>query len=134
MDAGSVERLLVILFRADQHLYNLLLLNAILDPIIYAVRIRELRRDYLAYLRRICLCCYRPDFKAIPHRVRWKSGRESGVAYIVVENGRVYRNVPRNSRLSCTSITTTKSRNHSSSNYSSGWGSGARCIATELDL
>ena len=44
------------------------------------------RRDYLAYLRRICLCCNRLDFKAITPRVRWRSGRGSVMARITVEN------------------------------------------------
>ena len=54
----AVRNLLVILVNADQHLYNLLLLNALLDPIIYAVRIREIRHNYTELLRKICLCIY----------------------------------------------------------------------------
>ncbi len=33
--------IVLFLLKADQHLYNFLLLNAFLDPIVYAVRIRE---------------------------------------------------------------------------------------------
>ena len=58
VNPGAVRNLLVILVNADQHLYNLLLLNALLDPIIYAVRIREIRHNYTELLRNMCLCVY----------------------------------------------------------------------------
>ena len=49
---------LLFLVKADQHLYNLLLLNTLLDPIVYAVRIRKVRAGYI---RLFChwKCCRR---------------------------------------------------------------------------
>ena len=76
---------------------------------IYAIRIRELRQDYVAFLRMICICYYL-DFEEFP-RVRWTKRRQSGISYICVENGRIYRGTSRQgSRSSRASSTTTKSR------------------------
>ena len=53
--------IIMFLLRADQHLYNLLLLNALLDPIVYAIRIREVR---VGYIRLFCRwkCCHKLPF------------------------------------------------------------------------
>ena len=50
INPDSVDKLVRILIQADQHLYNLLLLNTLFDPIIYAVRIPELRLGYINLL------------------------------------------------------------------------------------
>ena len=40
-----VQKLLSVFVKADQHLYNILLLNTLFDPVVYALlRIPELRR------------------------------------------------------------------------------------------
>ena len=39
---------------ANQHLYNLLIFNAIADPIIYTVRMKEVRIGFM----RMCACCF----------------------------------------------------------------------------
>ncbi len=53
--------IIMFLLKADQHLYNLLLLNAFLDPIVYAIRIREVR---VGYIRLFCRwkCCHKLSF------------------------------------------------------------------------
>jgi hypothetical protein len=42
---------------ATQYLMNLMLLNAVLDPIIYAVRMREVQRSYNRLSKRCCGMC-----------------------------------------------------------------------------
>lgn len=54
INKDKVEQVAQILFRADQYLYDLLLLNAILDPVIYAVRMREVQ---YGYRKMFCACC-----------------------------------------------------------------------------
>ena len=43
-----------ILMNVDHHLYNLLLVNSILDPIIYAIRLREIRLGYKMVFMKCC--------------------------------------------------------------------------------
>ncbi len=50
---------LVLLGKVDKYLYDLLLLNAILDPIIYAIRMREVQFGY----RKLFSICYKPFSK-----------------------------------------------------------------------
>ncbi len=58
LDVNSVQHLLKVFLQADRYLYDLLLLNAIFDPIIYAVRMREVQYGY----RRLAMICC-PHFK-----------------------------------------------------------------------
>ncbi len=53
--------IILFLLKADQHLYNFLLLNAFLDPIVYAVRIREVQRGYIRLFCR-WRCCHKLPF------------------------------------------------------------------------
>ena len=50
----AIEKLFFFLLKADQHLYNLLLLNSLLDPVIFLVRVPDVR---LGCLRMLCLPC-----------------------------------------------------------------------------
>ena len=43
---SSLEEMRYLLVKVNRHLYNLLIVNSILDPIIYAIRIREIRLGY----------------------------------------------------------------------------------------
>ncbi|XP_069111313.1 melanocortin receptor 5-like [Argopecten irradians] len=52
-----VKNLFVTLLRANKYLYALLLLNCVCDPIIYAVRLREVQMGYYRLLSR-CFKCY----------------------------------------------------------------------------
>lgn len=54
IDPAPIQKWLHILSKADMYLYDLLMLNAICDPIIYAVRMREIR---LGYRRFFCQRC-----------------------------------------------------------------------------
>ncbi len=56
IDKSSVAHLVKKFTMADRYLYDLLILNTILDPIIYAVRMREVQLGY----RRLFNVCYRP--------------------------------------------------------------------------
>ncbi len=58
VDPKPLEKLQYILLKADTYLYDLLMLNAILDPIIYAVRMREIQMGY----RRLLAGCTRNKF------------------------------------------------------------------------
>ncbi len=80
MNPDSVEALVQTLVHADQHLYNLLLLNALCDPIIYAIRIRELRRGHVSILKHVFFC-HRIDFKEFP-RLRWKTETAPVMQYV----------------------------------------------------
>ncbi len=53
IDQHSVQHLIKAFIKADAYLYDLLLLNAVLDPIIYAVRMREVQYGY----RKMCCMC-----------------------------------------------------------------------------
>ncbi len=53
IDPRPLQKWIPILSQADTYLYDLLMLNAICDPIIYAVRMREIRAGY----QRLCPCC-----------------------------------------------------------------------------
>ena len=57
VNPSAVKQIVAILYKADQYLYDLLLLNAILDPIIYAIRMREVRFGYMR-LFWVCLGRY----------------------------------------------------------------------------
>ena len=46
IDSSVVEPLLAVLMNADQYLYDLLLLNAICDPLVYAIRMPEVQFGY----------------------------------------------------------------------------------------
>ena len=52
-NSDAIHRHEAILRKADQYLYDLILLNSLCDPLIYAFRIREVRQGYLKLLR----CC-----------------------------------------------------------------------------
>ena len=47
----AIEKLFFFLLKADQHLYNLLLLNSLMDPIIFVIRVPDVR---LGCLRTFC--------------------------------------------------------------------------------
>ena len=50
----AIEKLFFFLLKADQHLYNLLLLNSLLDPLIFVLRVTDVR---LGCLRMFCRPC-----------------------------------------------------------------------------
>ncbi|XP_060086201.1 melanocortin receptor 5-like [Ylistrum balloti] len=52
-----VQKLFVTFLRANKYLYALLLLNSVCDPIIYAVRLRDVQMGYYRLLSR-CFKCY----------------------------------------------------------------------------
>ena len=54
IDPTPIEKWWHILSKADMYLYDLLMLNAICDPIIYAVRMREIRLGYRRLFRQRC--------------------------------------------------------------------------------
>ena len=53
----GLHKVLAVLTAADQYLYDLMLLNCIFDPIIYAIRMPEVQLGYRKLFR---LCCKRP--------------------------------------------------------------------------
>ncbi|XP_033763039.1 melanocortin receptor 5-like [Pecten maximus] len=57
-----VQKLFVTLLRANKYLYALLLLNCVCDPIIYAVRLRDVQMGYYRLLSR-CFKCYATKIK-----------------------------------------------------------------------
>ena len=61
LDEDKVRHIMMALIKADQYLLDLLLLNAILDPIIYAVRMREVQYGY-----RKMFCIYCDKYKGGP--------------------------------------------------------------------
>ena len=50
-----VHRWMHVLYQVDSYLYNLLLVNALCDPIIYAVRMREVRQSYVNLFKNSCV-------------------------------------------------------------------------------
>ena len=88
--------IIMFLLKADQHLYNLLLLNALLDPIVYAVRIREVR---VGYIRLFCQwrCCHKLPFIRNLHQQAYEesthshwTGRGQSFVFNPVHNGSVF--------------------------------------------
>ena len=55
VDPEPIQRWWPILSKADMYLYDLLMVNAICDPIIYAVRTREIRAAYHRLFRQRCV-------------------------------------------------------------------------------
>ncbi len=55
------EKWIPILQEADKYLYDLLLLNCILDPLIYAIRMPEVRCGYRKMGWRLARCCRKGD-------------------------------------------------------------------------
>ncbi|XP_033762880.1 adenosine receptor A2b-like [Pecten maximus] len=62
-----VKKLFVALLRANKYLYALLLLNSVCDPIIYAVRLKDVQMGYYRLLSR-CFKCY-----AIKIKEKWQN-------------------------------------------------------------
>jgi hypothetical protein len=67
-NSASIEPLIAALSKADQYLYDLHLINAICDPIIYAVRMSEVKLGYRRLFWRLC-------------RLRIRSPREDSFAH-----------------------------------------------------
>ncbi|XP_060070726.1 melanocortin receptor 5-like [Ylistrum balloti] len=63
----TVKKLFVTLLRANKYLYALLLLNSVCDPIIYAVRLKDVQMGYYRLLSR-CFKCY-----AIKIKEEWQN-------------------------------------------------------------
>ena len=63
----AIEKLFFFLLKADQHLYNLLLLNSLLDPIVFLVRVSDVR---LGCLRMFCRPCPSLYKKVAPRILR----------------------------------------------------------------
>lgn len=57
VNRDMVQKLFVTLLRANKYLYALLLLNSVCDPIIYAVRLKDVQMGYYKLLSR-CFKCY----------------------------------------------------------------------------
>ena len=95
VNPSAVKNLLMILVNADQHLYNLLILSALLDPIIYAIRIREMRQNYADVLRQMCFCLY----------LKWKMrNASSDLYYASVTDARQVRRMSRPCNTSITDV------------------------------
>ncbi|KAI0216221.1 hypothetical protein LSAT2_031743, partial [Lamellibrachia satsuma] len=61
VDPTSVEKVLDTLYMADQYLYDLLLVNALADPIIYCVRMHDIRSGCKMMFRRaVCRVPQKP--------------------------------------------------------------------------
>ncbi|KAK3108213.1 hypothetical protein FSP39_003329 [Pinctada imbricata] len=58
IDSESVQKLFAIFLKTNKYLYALLLVNCILDPIIYAVRLKHVQQGYIHMLAR-CSKVYR---------------------------------------------------------------------------
>lgn len=56
VNRSMVQKLFATLLRANKYLYALLLLNSVCDPIIYAVRLRDVQMGYYKLLSRCCEC------------------------------------------------------------------------------
>lgn len=73
----AIEKLFFFLLKADQHLYNLLLLNSLLDPIIFLVRVPDVR---LGCLRMFCRPC--PSlYKKVAPRILRRDGMSTHNGY-----------------------------------------------------
>ena len=55
VNPAMVHRWMHVLSQVDSYMYNLLLVNALCDPIIYAVRMREVRQSYVNLLKNSCI-------------------------------------------------------------------------------
>ncbi|OWF42102.1 melanocortin receptor 4-like [Mizuhopecten yessoensis] len=67
VNRDMVQKLFSTLLRANKYLYALLLLNSVCDPIIYAVRLRDVQKGYYRLLSR-CFKCY-----AIKIKEEWQN-------------------------------------------------------------
>ena len=52
-DLNTIDKHMPVIMRIDKHLYNLLLLNCLCDPIIYATRMKDVRNGYYQLLNRV---------------------------------------------------------------------------------
>ncbi|KAI0210069.1 hypothetical protein LSAT2_005196 [Lamellibrachia satsuma] len=54
MNPEMVQRWMYVLGQVDSYMYNLLLVNALCDPVIYAVRMRKMRQSYISLFKSAC--------------------------------------------------------------------------------
>lgn len=59
VDPEGVQSMTSTLAKVDQYLFDLLLLNSICDPIIYSIRLKEVRLGFIMMCRKCCCCCCR---------------------------------------------------------------------------
>ena len=68
VDDSKVKEFIVIFVQANKYLYILLLCNSLFDPIIYAIRLKEVQMGYIRFLSKNFRCC-RKIFKK--RRLSW---------------------------------------------------------------
>ncbi|KAI0219425.1 hypothetical protein LSAT2_029034 [Lamellibrachia satsuma] len=71
MNPEMVQRWMYLLGQVDSYMYNLLLVNALCDPIIYAVRMREMRQSYISLFKSACMLHHKGTLsRQLPQRER----------------------------------------------------------------
>ena len=75
VDPEPIKRWWPILSKADMYLFDLLMLNAICDPIIYAVRTREIRSAYHRLFHQKCL-----------RRKHYNNGEATNTSFLLHDN------------------------------------------------
>ncbi len=80
------EAWIPILQEADKYLYDLLLLNCILDPLIYAIRMPEVRCGYRKMGWRLTKCCHKGDASDMYHSSVYGSLVEGKTSVKILEH------------------------------------------------